>query len=172
MILSCPFRIDSIRHKFDFNVIYQLCVFRADRKIKMAARPMIGWYIFYFSFETAERNSTKLDRKQDPNVLYQVYVFGPIGKTRCQSRPLIGWDIFDSWTCLVSGLLNFGHPSVLLFCFRLLLCHRWTEFNETWQEARSQGLLSSWRFSDWLENKMVALASDWLRYFRLPIWNH
>ena len=22
-----------------------------------------------------------------------------------------------SWTCLVSGLLNFGHPSVLLFCF-------------------------------------------------------
>ena len=25
-----------------------------------------------------------------------------------------------SWTCLVSGLLNFEHPSVLFFCFRLL----------------------------------------------------
>ena len=24
-----------------------------------------------------------------------------------------------SWTCLVSGLLNFEHPSVLLFCLRL-----------------------------------------------------
>ena len=24
-----------------------------------------------------------------------------------------------SWTCLVSGLLNFEHPSVLLFCFKL-----------------------------------------------------
>ena len=24
-----------------------------------------------------------------------------------------------SWTCLVSGLLNFEHPSVLLFCFSL-----------------------------------------------------
>ena len=23
-----------------------------------------------------------------------------------------------SWTCLVSGLLNFEHPSVLLFCYR------------------------------------------------------
>ena len=26
-----------------------------------------------------------------------------------------------SWTCLVSGLLNFEHPSVLLFCFFYLL---------------------------------------------------
>ena len=25
-----------------------------------------------------------------------------------------------SWTCLVSGLLNFEHPSVLLFCFTYL----------------------------------------------------
>ena len=26
-----------------------------------------------------------------------------------------------SWTCLVSGLLNFEHPSVLLFCFTKIL---------------------------------------------------
>ena len=31
--------------------------------------------IFYFSFETAERNSTKLKRKQDLNVLYQFCIF-------------------------------------------------------------------------------------------------
>ena len=31
--------------------------------------------IFDFSSETAERNSTKLDRKQDRNVFYQVCVF-------------------------------------------------------------------------------------------------
>ena len=30
---------------------------------------------FDFSSETAERNSTKLDRKQDLNVLYQVCAF-------------------------------------------------------------------------------------------------
>ena len=37
--------------------------------------PLIGWDIFDFSSETAEQNSTKLDRKQDLNVLYQVCVF-------------------------------------------------------------------------------------------------
>ena len=37
--------------------------------------PLIGRDIFKFSSETAERNSTKLDRKQDLNVLYHVCVF-------------------------------------------------------------------------------------------------
>ena len=36
---------------------------------------LIGWDIFDFTSETAERNSTKLDRKQDHNVLYKVCVF-------------------------------------------------------------------------------------------------
>ena len=57
--------------------------------------------------------------------------------------------------------------------FRLLLWNRWTEFNETWQEARSQRPLQSLCFSDRSEkNKMTALASDWLRHFRLLLWNH
>ena len=104
---------------------------------------LIGWDTFDFS-ETAELNSTKLDRKQDLNTLYQVCVFradrkkqdgrpglwlaetfftsplkllngiqrnlagreistsstkfvffGPIGKTRYPPWPLIGWNIFD-----------------------------------------------------------------------------
>ena len=62
--------------------------------------PLIGWYIFDFSSETAEQNSTKLDRKQDLNVLYQVCVF--------------------------------------------------------WADRK---------------NKMADLASDWLSYFRLLLWN-
>ena len=37
--------------------------------------PLIGWDIFDFFFETTERNSTNLDRKQDLNALYQVCVF-------------------------------------------------------------------------------------------------
>ena len=55
--------------------------------------PLIGWDILDFSSETAERNSTKLDRKQDFNVLYQVCVFGRIRKTKWPPWPLIGWDI-------------------------------------------------------------------------------
>ena len=65
------------------------------RKIRWPPWPLIGWDIFDFFSETAERNSTKLDRKQDLNVLYQFCVFGLIGKTRWPPQPLIGWDIFD-----------------------------------------------------------------------------
>ena len=58
--------------------------------------PLIGWEIFDFSSETAERNSMKLDRKQDLNILYQVCVFvGPMEITRWPPWPLIGWEIFN-----------------------------------------------------------------------------
>ena len=114
---------NSTKHdrKQDLNVLYQVCVFRADQKNKIPDlwltetfwtsphKPLkriqqnltgskismcstkfvffglirktrlppwsrIGWDFFNFS-ETAERNSTKLDRKQDLNVLYQVVFF-------------------------------------------------------------------------------------------------
>ena len=84
------------------------------RKTRWPPWPLIGWDIFDFSSETAERNSTKLDRKQDLNVLYQVCVF---------------WaDRKNKMAALASDWLRH---------FRLLLWNGWTEFNETWQEARS-----------------------------------
>ena len=85
--------------------------------------PLIGWDIFDFSSETAERNSTKLDRKQDLNVLYQVCVFQA--------------DQKNKMAALASDWLRH---------FRLLLWNRWTEFNETWQEAISQHPLPSFKF--------------------------
>ena len=65
----------NLDRKQDLNALYQVCVFRADRKNKMAAWPLIGRDIFDFSSETTEPNSTKLDRKQDLNALYHVCVF-------------------------------------------------------------------------------------------------
>ena len=65
-------------------------------------------------------------------------------------------------------------PSVINFShFQLLLWNPWTEFNKTWQEVRThwQHPLPSLSFSCWTENKMAALASDWLRHFRLLLWN-
>ena len=45
-------------------------------------------------------------------------------------------------------------PSVVNFShFRLLFWNRWTEFNGTWQEARSQRPLPSLYFSGWLEKQ-------------------
>ena len=86
--------------------------------------PLIGWDIFDFSSETVERNSTKLDRKQDLNVFYQVFVFQA--------------DRKNKMAALASDLLRH---------FRLLLSNRWTEFNKTWQEARSLRPLPSLCFS-------------------------
>ena len=155
--------------------------------------PLIGWDIFDFSSETAEQNSTKLDRKQDLNVLYQVCVFradrkkqdgrpglwlaetfstsplkplngiqrnltgskistsstkfvffGPIGKTRWLPLPLIGWDIFD-------------------------FCSETAERNST-KLHRKQDLNVLYLvcvFRADRKNKMAALPSDWLRHFRL-----
>ena len=90
--------------------------------------PLIGWDILDFSSETTERNSTKLDRKQDLNVLYQVCVFRADRKKQMAA-------LASDW------LRHFG----------LLLWNHWTEFNETWQEARSQRPLPSLCFSGWSE---------------------
>ena len=49
--------------------------FRPNWKIRWPPWPLIGLDIIDFSSEMAQRNSTKLDRKQDLNVLYQVCVF-------------------------------------------------------------------------------------------------
>ena len=92
--------------------------------------PLIGWDIFDFSSETAERNSTKLDSEQDLNVLYQVCVFRA--------------DRKNKMAALASDWLRH---------FRLLLWNCWTEFNETWQWARSQCPLPSLCFSGRLEKQ-------------------
>ena len=84
----------------------------------------LTFHILDFLSETAKRNSTKLDRKQDLNVLYQVFVFEPIGKNKMAT-------LASDW----------------LRHFRLLLRNRWTEFNENWQEARSQCLYQVCVFS-------------------------
>ena len=86
--------------------------------------PSLTFHIFDFSSETVEQNSTKLVRKQDLNVLYQVCVFRA--------------DWKNKMAALASDWLRH---------FRLLLWNRWTEFNETCQEARSKRPLPSLCFS-------------------------
>ena len=100
--------------------------------------PLIGWNIFNFSSETAERNLMKLDRKQDLNVLYQVCVFRANRKNKMAA-------LASDW----------------LRHFRLLLWNCWTEFDETWQEARSQCPLPSLCFSGQSE-KQDGRPSLWL----------
>ena len=91
---------------------------------------VVNFHIFDFSSETAEQNSTKLDRKQDLKVLYQVCVFRADRKNK-MAAPSSDW----------------------LRHFWLLLWNRWREFDETWQEARSQCALPSLCFSGRSENQ-------------------
>ena len=109
-------RISTSSTKFVF--------FGPIRKTRWPPWPLIGWDIFDFSSETAERNWTKLNRKQDLNVLYQVCVLRANQKNKMAA-------LASDW----------------LRHFRLFFRNCWTEFNETWQEARSQSPLPSLCFS-------------------------
>ena len=51
------------------------CTIVITRCPSSVRRLSLTFHIFDFSSETAERNSTKFDRKQDLTVLYQVCVF-------------------------------------------------------------------------------------------------
>ena len=98
---------------------HALSVIRRPSVRRPSVRPSLTFHIFNI-YETTEGNSTKLYRKQDLNLLYQVCVFLA--------------DRKNKMAALASDWLRH---------FRLLLWNRWTEFNETWQEARSQCPLPS-----------------------------
>ena len=130
------FKLSAHFNKF----IYPLVLVHLSQRLKCTIvitrcpssvrRPSLTFHMFGFSSETAERNSTKLDRKQDLNVLYQVCVFRADRKYKMATL-----------------------ASVWLRHFRLLLWNRRTEFNETRQEARSQRPLPSLCFSGRLEKQ-------------------
>ena len=108
--------------------------------------PLIGWDIFDFSSELAERNSTKFDRKQDLNVLYQVcdiFFFEPIGNTRLPPWPLLGWV---SWMEFNKSWQEASSQSTQVLIIEVW-CKPLLQFNETWQGARSQCPLQSLCFS-------------------------
>ena len=104
----------------DFNVLYQVCVFRADRKNKMAA-PASDWLrhfqLFLWNQWTEFKETWQKARSQRP--LPSLCFSGRSKK---------------KMAALASDWLRH---------FRHLLWNDWAEFNETCQEARSQCPLPS-----------------------------
>ena len=83
---------ETVDRKQDLNVLYQVYVFFSE---KQDGRPGL-WLAETFltsALKTADRNSTKLDRRQRP--LASLSFSGRSEKPRWPPRPLIGWDIFD-----------------------------------------------------------------------------
>ena len=188
----------NLDRKQDLNVLYQVCVFRADRNNKMAAWPLIGWDIFDFFSETAEWNSTKLDRNQDLNALYQVCVFfRRIGKTKWPPWPLIGWDIFDFSSKTTErnsakldrkkALNAFYHVCVFQANRETTKWPPWPligwdifDFSSETVKGIRRNLIGKQDLNALYQvcvlqvdqkNKMAALAYDLLRHFQLFLWN-
>ena len=125
----------KVHRKQDLNVLYQVCVFPADRKNKMAV--LASNWLRYFRLLVwncwTEFNKTCQEGKSQ--------------------RPLP--------SLCFSGRLEKqdGRPGLWLAeIFSLLLWNHWTEFNETWQEARSRHPLPSLSFAGRSVNKNVDLC--------------
>ena len=114
-------------------------------------RPSLTFHIFDFFSETAEQNSTKLDRKQDLNVLYKVCVFQAERKNKMAA-------LASDWLRLFN-ILDFSSETAER---NLMKLDRKQDFNVFYQVCV---------FWVDLKKKMAALASDWLRHFRLLLWN-
>ena len=238
----------KLDRKQELNILYQVCVFRADRikqdgcpglwfaetfstsplkplngiqrnltgrkistsstkfvffgpigKTRWPPWPLIGWDIFDFSSETAEGNSTKLDRNQDFNVLYQVCVFRVDWKNTMAAlasvwlihfrlllwKPLnrVQWNLTGSKISTSSTKFAFfgpigktrciGRPGLWLAALFVDFSSETAEGNST-KLDRKQDLNICYQVSVFQadrKNKIAALFSDWLRHFRLLLWN-
>ena len=149
--------------------------FMPTGKTRWPPRPLIGWDIFDFSSETAEWNSKKLDRKEDLNVLYQVCGFSGRSEKQYGCPGLWLAETFSTsplkplngihWNSMMGSKISTSSTKFVFFVpigktrwlpwsligwllrhFRLLW-NCWIEFNETWQETRSQCPLPSLCFS-------------------------
>ena len=139
--LAETFRLLLWNHDTEFNGTWQearskrplpsFC-FGLIRKTRWPPCPLIGWYIFYISSRTGERNSMTLDWKQDLNVLFQVRFFLVDQKNK---MPVLASD----W----------------LRHFQLLFWNSWSDINETWQVAKSHRPLPSLCFSGRSENNLT-----------------
>ena len=224
VIMRCPSsvvrRLSSVRpsltfHIFDFfsettgqistkldrkqvlNVLYQVCIFHADRKSKMAALAS-DWLKHFSTFSPQLLNGfwRNLTRSKSSSPSIRFVFFVPTGNPRWPPWPLIGWNIFrlfhrnrwmdfdENWqeassqrplpslcfSCrlviqdgrpglwLAETFFDFfsvvpiGNPRWLPWpligwnIFRLLLCNRWMDFDETWQEASPHRPLSDFCF--------------------------
>ena len=146
---------------------------------------LIGWDILIWNCWTEINNTWEEARSQHPLPslccsggsekqdgssglwLAETFSTSPLKPPNRFQRKLTGSKISTSSTKFVFFRPKMSSlASDWLRYFRLLFWNRWSEFNKTWQEARSQVCV----FQANQKTKMAVLASDWLRHFRL-LWN-
>ena len=140
--------LTNIDRKQNLNILYQVCVFQADLKTKMAARPLIGWHFRLLLWNHwTEINETW---REDFNILLQVCDFRADRKTK-MTAPASDW----------------------LRHFRLFHWINESEFNEKWQEGKAQRPLPSLCFSSRSKKPRWPSRSP-IRWdmFDLFFWDH
>ena len=108
---------------------------------------MTRW-LTHFDFSTAVPNLGKLDRKQEPNVLYEGSAFRTKRKTKMAT---VAFD--------------------LLRHFRLLFWNLYRIWQTRWEVKTQFSFFSCLCFRPIWKTENIALASYWLRYFRLHLWH-
>ena len=146
----------------DLNVLYQVCVFWADRKNKMAA--LASDWLRHFRLllwnRLTEFNETWQEARSQRPLISMCFSGRSEKRDGCPGlwsavtfstsflKPLNGIQLYQVcvfWADRKNKIAALA--SDWLRHFWLLLWNRWTEFNETWQEARSQCPLPSLCFS-------------------------
>ena len=184
----------TLDRKQDLNVLYQVCVFRSDRKNKMAA--LASDWLRHFRLllwnHWTEFNVTW--QEANLNVLYQVCGFFPDDrKARWPSWPLIGWGIFDFSSetakrnskkldrkqylnvlyqvCVFLAARKTRWPSQPPIGWDIFVSsserNRWTNSTKFDKKQDNNVLYQVCVFRADRKNKKATLVSDWLRHFRL-----
>ena len=139
----------KLYRKQDLNILYQVCVFPADGKKDARHGIWLSKTISTSLLKPRNRIQRNLTGSKISMSSTKFMFFGPIGKTRWLPQPLIVWDNF-----------HFSSESI--------------ERNST-KLDRKQDLYILYLvcvFQADRKNKMVVLAYDWLRHFRLLLWDH
>ena len=170
--------------------------FGTIRKTRWPPQPVIGWDIFDFS-EPAERNSTKLGRKQDLNDFYQVCVFsGRLEKQDgCPDFWLADTFLTSPLTTLNRIQRNLNGSKISTSSTKFVFLGpigktRWLPWSLTgwdifafFSETAKPNSTKLYRNQDHntfyqvcvfladQKNKIAAPASDWLGHFRFLLWN-
>ena len=158
---------------------------RSKNKDCCTRQPLISEDILEFFSTTAERDFTKLNRKQILNVFYYVCAFRVDRKTKMFNQRLghFRFVLCNHWaefnfTCTESicalrtdrKAIMAARPLIGLAIFDFLPLNRLTEFDETWLEASSQRLLQSKSLTNRSKNKIITRhLIGW--HFRFSLYN-
>ena len=169
----------KLDRKQDLNVLYQVYVFLTDQK-KQDGHPSL-WLAETFSTSPLKQLKgikRNLIGSKTSTFSTKFVFFGPIRKkTRLPSWPLLGKTFPTSALKPLNGIQRnltdgkYSTPSIKFVFFGpisktrwpppasdwlrhfRLFWNFWTEFNETWQESRSQRFLPILCFSGWSEKQ-------------------